>query len=233
MTMTSSASRACSQMISQSSVRSGPGCPTARHRTTGAGRPQRPDRLPARRPRHRPRPLRLPTRPSPGRRRPAAATGRTRPRPSPLPAGSPAGPGLAALRMLAALADLGCDLGRELVVAASVAGVLEPLVLLEADDHRRRSPVVSQDRFLPPYPARPTTSPRCSRASLIGISLIPRIVQLGGYVSSMTAGPAGQSADAGSARPAWDDQPSSASDQMTLQFAYLDRYRDPLAIEIS
>src|SRR5260221_6091878 len=84
----------------------------------------------------------------------------------------------------------------------------------------------------PAYRARPTTSPRCSRASLIGISLIPHIVQLGGYVSSMTAGPAGQSADAGSARPAWDDRPSSASDQMTLQMAYLDRYREPVAMEI-
>ena len=31
----------------------------------------------------------------------------------------------------------------------------------------------------PPYLARPTTSPRCSRASLMGISLIPQIVQLG------------------------------------------------------
>ena len=48
----------------------------------------------------------------------------------------------------------------------------------------------------------------------------------------MTAGPAGQSADAGSARPAWDDRPSSASDQMTLQMAYFDRYREPVAMEI-
>src|SRR5260221_1943965 len=85
----------------------------------------------------------------------------------------------------------------------------------------------------PAYRARPTTSPRCSRASLIGISLIPRIVHLGGSVSGRRAGPAGQSADAGSARRAWDDRPSSASDQMTLQMAYFDRYREPVAMEIS
>src|SRR5260221_2222530 len=85
----------------------------------------------------------------------------------------------------------------------------------------------------PAYRARPTASPRCSRASLIGISLIPHIVQLGGYVSSRTAGPAGQSADGGSARTAWDDRPSSASDKMTLQMAYFDRYREPVAVEIS
>jgi hypothetical protein len=51
--------------------------------------------------------------------------------------------------MLAALADLRSDLGRQLILASAIAGVLEPLVLLETDDHGRGRAVVGEDGFLP------------------------------------------------------------------------------------
>lgn len=51
----------------------------------------------------------------PARRRPARAAGRARLRPS-ARAGGSAGPGLAALRILAALADLGRNLSGQLVI---------------------------------------------------------------------------------------------------------------------
>jgi len=54
--------------------------------------------------------------------------------------------------VLAGLADLGSELGGQPVVAVAVAGVPEPLVFLEADDHGRRGAVVGEDGFLAAVP---------------------------------------------------------------------------------
>src|SRR6516162_1746971 len=106
------------------------------------------DRFQVRRSRHRWRPGVSPRRPSPGSRMPAGVAGRTRLLPSAVLAGDAAGAGLAALGVLAALTYLGGDLRRQLVVTGVIAGVLEPLVFLETDDHGGGSAVVGEDGFL-------------------------------------------------------------------------------------
>ena len=54
--------------------------------------------------------------------------------------------------MLAALTYLGGDLRWQLVVAGVIAGVLEPLVFLEANNHGGGGAVVGEDGLLTPVP---------------------------------------------------------------------------------
>ena len=62
------------------------------------------------------------------------------------------GAGLTALGVLAALTYLGGDLRWQLVVAGVIAGVLEPLVFLEANNHGGGGAVVGEDGLLTPVP---------------------------------------------------------------------------------